>query len=84
MIFLTNQGCTFFGESKNGFVISYHMDTSLTKKNERSEKRIITRTTACPRVLVMTKIERKNNKLILAAKTRRNFKRHKLQQTILG
>lgn len=39
MIFLTNQGCAFFGESKNEFVISYHMDSSLTKKPRKIRKK---------------------------------------------
>ena len=40
-------------------------------------------TTGCPRASCDDKNRGKNNKLILAVKTRRNFKRHKLQQTIL-
>ena len=41
--------CVFWGESKNGFVISDHADSSLPK-NGRSEKESFTMTTACPRV----------------------------------
>ena len=41
--------CVFWGESKNGFVISDHADSSLPK-NGRSEKGSFTMTTACPRV----------------------------------
>ena len=40
--------CVFWGESKNGFVISDHADSSLPK-NGRSEKGSFTMTTACPR-----------------------------------
>ena len=40
--------CVFWGESKNGFVISDHADSSLPK-NGRSEKESFTMTTACPR-----------------------------------
>ena len=38
------------GESKNGFVIPDHMDSSLPKKNGKSEKKkSFTKTEACPR-----------------------------------
>ena len=39
------------GESKNGFVIPDHMDSSLPKKNGKSEKKkkSFTTTEACPR-----------------------------------
>ena len=42
-------GCVLLRESKNGFVISDHTNSSLPKKNERSEKGSFTMTTACPR-----------------------------------
>ena len=41
-------GAFFLGESKNGFVISDHTDSSVPK-NGRSEKGSFTMTTACPR-----------------------------------
>ena len=40
--------CVFLGESKNGFVIPGHMDSS-PPKNKRSEKGLFTKTTAYPR-----------------------------------
>ena len=40
--------CVFLGESKNGFVIADHMDSS-PPKNKRSEKGLFTKTTAYPR-----------------------------------
>ena len=83
MIFPAYLGCAFLGKSKNGFVISDHMDSSLTKKTEDLKKGSFTMTTACPRASCDDKNGGKNNKLMLAVKTRRNFKRHKLQQTIL-
>ena len=61
--------CVFWGESKNGFVISDHADSSLPK-NGRSEKESFTMTTACPRA-PREKKKNSNNKLILTAKTRR-------------
>ena len=64
-----NLGCVFLVESKTGFVISDHidhMDSSLPKKR-KIRKGSFTMTTACPRALR----GKKNNKLILAAKTRR-------------
>ena len=64
-----NLGCVFLVESKTGFVISDHMDSSLPK-NGRSGKGSFTMTTACPRAL-RGKKKKNNNKLILAAKTRR-------------
>ena len=63
-----NLGCVFLVESKTGFVISYHTDSSLPK-NGRSDKGSFTMTKACPRALHGKK--KNNNKLILAAKTRR-------------
>ena len=65
--------CVFWGESKNGFVISDHADSSLPK-NGRSEKESFTMTTACPSALREKKKKTKknsNNKLILTKKTRR-------------
>ena len=64
--------CVFWGESKDGFVISDHADSSLPK-NGRSEKGSFTMTTACPRVPSAKKKNNNNsnNKLILTAKTRR-------------
>ena len=41
--------CVFLGESKNGFVIADHMDSSLSKKKTgRSEKGSFTMTTPYP------------------------------------
>ena len=37
------------GESKNGFVIPDHMDSSLPKKTENQKKKSFTTTEACPR-----------------------------------
>ena len=60
----------FWGESKNGFVISDHMNSSLPK---RSEKDSFTTTTAWPRAPSdeENRGETKKHKLILAVKTRR-------------
>ena len=41
-------GCVFLGESKGGFLISDHMDSSLPKKY-KIQKGSFTMTTACPR-----------------------------------
>ena len=72
-----NLGYVFLGESKNGFVISDHMDSPLPKKwkirkrfiyhdsNMSSCKKEKIKKT-CPRALR----GKKNNKLILTAKTR--------------
>ena len=63
--------CAFFlGESKNGFVIEDHMDSSLPKKKD-PKKDYLPRQRHILVLLVMRKMEGKNNKLILAAKTRR-------------
>ena len=62
--------CVFLGESKNGFVIADYMDSS-PPKNKRSEKGLFTKTTAYPGSPRDEENGGKNNKLILAAKTRR-------------
>ena len=62
----------FLGESKNGFVIPDHMDSSLPKKNGKSEKKNhLPRQRHVLVLLVLRKIKGKNNKSIVAAKTRR-------------
>ena len=63
------------GESKNGFVISDHMDTSLPKHG-RSQKGSFTMTTVSPRAPRDENNRGKNNKLILEAKTRRKSKKN--------
>ena len=65
----TNSKGAFFWENPKTDLWSHadHTDSSLPKKNGRSEKGSFTMTTACPR----TPRGKKTNKLIFTAKTRR-------------
>lgn len=65
-----NLGCVFLGESKTGFVISDHMDSSLPKKR-KSDPKIRKRFIYHDNGMSSCSSWEKNNKLILAAKTRR-------------
>ena len=64
---------TFFGRIQKRIVIPDHMDSSLPKKNGKSEKKKnhLPRQRHVLVLLVMRKIKGKNNKSIVAAKTRR-------------
>ena len=73
--------CVFLGESKNGFVISDHADSSLPK-NGRSAKGSFTMTTACPRAPREKKKNKKQQEQTDLHGEDKKKKQHKLGMNI--
>ena len=71
----------FLGESKNGFVISDHTNSSLPK-NGRSEKGSFTMTTACPRAPREKKKQQQQQQQTDPHGVDKKKKQHKLRMNI--